>query len=671
MKTSPTSAPVQQPELVSLDHRETEANLPQRILPSSPRARPQSRRQRLVMATPMERELIYQLRHAVYARELGQHQENTTGRLSDSLDNFNHYLCLWEDSKPSPRHPVEQASPASGSSGATTSLAPDRHEFLQCIPPEGSTLLGFISITPPSAGAYSIDKYLDLESVPFECDNQLYEVRLLTVIEGSRGRAAAGLLMYAALRWIESRGGTRIMAIGRKEILPLYEKAGLKRTGREFQSGKVAYELMHAAVRELCDHAARNAHILDRFKAITDWQLDIPFHHPPPCFHGGTFFQAIGERFDELERADKIINADVLDAWFPPAPQVIEAVTKRLPWLLRTSPPTSASGLVQAVSDARRVPDSNILPGAGSSDLIFRALPRWLRPDSRVLILDPTYGEYSHILERVIGCHVDRFELREIDSFEIDSARLGEVLFNNYDLVVIVNPNSPTGRYLNQESLRNLLLHAPRRTRFWIDETYIEYVGAEHSMERFAATSENVVVCKTMSKVYALSGARVAYLCGPRHLLEPLIGFTPPWVVSLPAQVAAVSALKQTEYYEERYAETHRLRSHLANELTELGLKVFPGQANFLLVRLPVTSPGAAALSSACQEHGLFIRNASSMSNRFGDRFIRIAVKDSATNNRMLGILRGVLNRIEELHPQFPANGSASTIPSSNQGVLS
>src|SRR6266576_385362 len=61
--------------------------------------------------------------------------------------------------------------------------------------------------------------------------------------------------------------------------------------------------------------------------------------------------------------------------------------------------------------------------------------------------------------------------------------------------------------------------------------------------------SENVIVCKSMSKVYALSGARVAYLCAGPHQLEELRALTPPWVVSLPAQVAAVRALNDPAYY--------------------------------------------------------------------------------------------------------------------------
>jgi histidinol-phosphate/aromatic aminotransferase/cobyric acid decarboxylase-like protein len=85
----------------------------------------------------------------------------------------------------------------------------------------------------------------------------------------------------------------------------------------------------------------------------------------------------------------------VLDAWFPPSPKVLAALTDYLPWLLRTSPPTGCEGLIETIAEVRGIRRENILPGAGSSDLIFRALRQWITPTSHALILDPTYSEYA------------------------------------------------------------------------------------------------------------------------------------------------------------------------------------------------------------------------------------------------------------------------------------
>ena len=558
---------------------------------------------RLTLATDDDRPHIYRLRHEIYARELAQHPCNDAGSLTDKLDAHNLYLAAWQD----------------------------------------DALAGFISLTPPGCGSYSVDKYFSRAQLPFAIDDRLFEIRLLTVAREKRRRELAPLLMCAAVRWVESRGGTRIVAIGRQEVLSLYRSGGMISTGCRVRSGAVNFELLHAPTETIRRTIDRFTALLGKLEAKTDWQLDMPFRKPAVCFHGGTFFKAIGERFDSLERARTIINADVLDAWFPPSPKVVATLQEHLPWLLRTSPPSDAGGLIEAIAEARGVPAECVLPGAGSSDLIFLALCHWLGRDSRVLILDPMYGEYAHVLERVIGCRVDRVRLRREEDYELDLTRLRSALEADYDLVVLVNPNSPTGRHVPRAALEECLRRAPATTRVWLDETYVDYVNSRESLERFAAQSPNVIVCKSMSKVYALSGLRVAYLVAAPQNLEQLRALTPPWAVSLPAQVAGVQALGDAAYYAARWADTKNLRAELRRALRLLKLDVVPGQANFLLAHLPANGPDAETFTARCRERGLFLRNAAGMGTGLGDRTVRLAVKDAATQHRMLEIMRAAL----------------------------
>ena len=100
---------------------------------------------------------------------------------------------------------------------------------------EGGRVIGFVSVTPPmnrpydvAGTAYSIDKYVAREELPFPFDDGLYEVRILTMDKSARGGLVGPTLMFAAFRWIEERGGTRIMVIGRLEVAHMYERTGLK-----------------------------------------------------------------------------------------------------------------------------------------------------------------------------------------------------------------------------------------------------------------------------------------------------------------------------------------------------------------------------------------------------------------------------------------------------------
>lgn len=361
------------------------------------------------------------------------------------------------------------------------------------------------------------------------------------------------------------------------------------------------------------------------------------------CLHGGDFFKAIGEGFEHLEQRSGVINADVLDAWFPPAPGVIATLREHLPWLLQTSPPTMSEGLTHAIARARGLQPEAVLPAGGSSNLIFLALRHWLTPSSRALVLDPTYGEYPHVLEHLVGCRVERLPLQRADGYALDPERLARALQPGYDLVALVNPNSPTGRMVDRADLERVLSRAPERTRFWIDETYVDYAGAGQSLESFAVASSNVIVCKSMSKVYALSGARVAYLAGPPHLLADLRRLTPPWAVSLVGQVAGVRALEDPDYYTARWHETAALQADLARGLGSLGLEVQPSTANFLLFHLPESGPTAAEVQERCRARGLYLRDAGTVSSQLGDRCLRTAVKCAETNSRIVEILARVL----------------------------
>jgi histidinol-phosphate/aromatic aminotransferase/cobyric acid decarboxylase-like protein len=557
-------------------------------------------------ASAADREWIYRVRHDVYAAELGQHPTNDAESLTDDLDRGNTYLVAAIDSRP----------------------------------------VGFVSVTPPWLGRYSIDKYVGRDEFTPLADRP-FEVRVLTVDARWRGTPAAPLLMWAALRWIASRGGRDIVAMGRTELLRMYLASGLKPAGRSVTSGAVTFELMHGEVAEITTKILDEyGPTLNRLGPALAWRLDMPFRPgADACEHGGASFDAIGAGFATLNRRREVVAADVLDAWFPPAPGVIEALVADPAWTARTSPPVRADGLVAGIATARHLDPESIVVGAGSSDLIFRAFGRWLTPASRVLIVDPSYGEYSHVIESVVGCRAERLPVWRERGWALDLDELRAALRARYDLVVLINPNNPTGRHVDAADLRRVLEQAPVDTRIWLDEAYVDYAGPDQSLESYAATSPNVVVCKSRSKMYALSGVRAAYLVATPATAAAVRRWTPPWAVSLPAQLAAVRALQDPAYYAARWAETAELRTGLARDLGAIhpDPRIDATVANFVLVTLPPTGPSAAELVRACRLDDVYLRDLSPLSPMFEGRTVRIAVKDAATNTRVVAAVRAAL----------------------------
>jgi len=470
----------------------------------------------LSLASKADQIVVYRARHDVYATELGQYAARADGSLPDTENLHATYIVASVDGE----------------------------------------IAGFVGITPPASPSFSVDRYLRRDEIPFAFDHRLYEIRALTVLQPFRGRLAAAALMYAAFRWVEAHGGARILAIGRRDVMDMYLRAGLERVGPSFSSGAVTYDLMTADVGQLGAGLKRFESRLDRLENSVEWRLGIAFRRPPECYHGGDFFNAIGDSFDDLRRKNDVISADVLDAWFPPAPAVQEVLQKHLEWVIRTSPPTRAEGLTRVIAQVRQIEPDHVLVGGGSSDLIFLALRQWLTPSSRVLILDPTYGEYAHVLQKLIRCRVERFHLDRDSGYRVDTDRLLRKLSEGTDLFIWVNPNNPTGLHVSKKDVEHVVGQMSVNTRIWIDETYVDYAGRDQSFESLAAHSKNVVVCKSLSKVYALSGLRVGYLCSSPHLLEGLRALNPPWAVSLPAQIAATYAMQASDYYAMQYRQT-------------------------------------------------------------------------------------------------------------------
>ncbi|MCU1417590.1 MAG: putative aminotransferase CobD [Schumannella sp.] len=560
-------------------------------------------------ATQQDLEWIYGLRHRVYAEELNQHAPTPSGQLRDGLDGDNVYLVV----------------------------------------AAGETPIGFVSLTPPWAGRYGLDKYLTRDELPVLDSDGVFEVRILTVDPAWRGSGISTLLMYAALRWIASRGGRTIVAMGRADILDMYRAVGLVPTGRTVTSGAVDFEVMTASTSALTAMAGVPYRaILTTLEADVTWRLDAAFWpRSDGCEHGGASFSAIGTGFQTLQRRDEVVAADVLDAWFSPAPAVLATLTENPSWIARTSPPTDADGLIAAIASARTLPTDALTVGAGSSDLIFRAFGRWLTADSRVLLMDPGYGEYAHITERVIGCHVDRFRLYREDDWRIDPATLAAAVESgHYDLVVVVNPNNPTGRHAPATELRAVIEGSPEATRWWIDEAYLGYVDLAQSLADLAASDPRVVVCTSLSKMFALSGMRAAYVVAEPSVTADLRRWTPPWPVSLPAQLAAVAALSDPGYYHDCWQRTHELRAKMAAELAGLDdeLVVDDGVSNFLNVVLPIEGPSAAEFVTACRRHDVYLRDLSPMSSQYEGRTVRIAVKDAEENARIVAACRRVLS---------------------------
>lgn len=520
---------------------------------------------RIEFASADQRDDIYRMRHDVYAVELGQHAVNSEGRLTDPLDAFNHYVVATRNGR----------------------------------------VIGFVAITPPGHGQYSVDKYVPREALPFVVDDGLFEVRILTVDAAHRGGPVAGLLMYAALRWVEDHGATRMVIIGRSEVAGLYERAGLRRLGRTIRSGAVSYELMAATIDDIRAGLPRFRRLLGRFPGRVEWSLTVPFERGPGAFHGGASHAELGAR-PSARRRGEVIAADVLDAWFEPAPAVVRALSGDAAFLAATSPTTYPTDLRNAnrryarhqagVGRGRRRPFGSHLPmpatldrrvGAGRAHraAIWRVSARSRRAHrlSDRVDLDRSRGR-PDAAASTVGHR--RWGLRlGVHRRPQQSTRLS------------ICPGLTDGRADGHPSNNTCLDRSDIRPVLMPGST----------LERLAAASRNIVVATSMSKAWALSGLRVGFLCGPPELIADAWQATPPWIVGRPAQIGALAALSDPVYYADRFRATAVLRDQLRAGLSSItGVQARDGHANFALCELDPPLDASTVLERSAAR-GLYV----------------------------------------------------------------
>jgi histidinol-phosphate aminotransferase len=178
-------------------------------------------------------------------------------------------------------------------------------------------------------------------------------------------------------------------------------------------------------------------------------------------------------------------------------------------------------------------------------------------------------------------------------------------------IVFLANPNNPTGTYVPFDEVKRLHRGLPPRTLLVLDAAYAEYVRRNdyESGIELVATSENVVMCRTFSKIHGLASLRLGWMFGPAHVVDAINRIRGPFNVSTAASDAGIAAIQDTEHQERSREHNTRWLAWLTEEIGKLGLNVTPSVANFVLIHFPDskgrTAKDADAFLSA---RGLILR---------------------------------------------------------------
>ena len=302
-------------------------------------------------------------------------------------------------------------------------------------------------------------------------------------------------------------------------------------------------------------------------------------------------------------------------------------------------PDPASTDLVLAASRTMGCPSEQIVPGNGSSELLF-AIMRAI-DQSRVVIPVPCYIDYTTAAEHA-GKTIELIPLRAEDGFAIDWQLLAGHL-DGSEAVVLGRPNNPTGVGFSAESFRRFAAAHPA-TLFIVDEAFIDFVTEAESL--VSDLPFNAVVLRSLTKFYAIPGLRLGLAVAQVDLAEALRRQLPPWSVNALAQIVGQIAMDETEYARRTREYVDRQRQVLQDRLSAIsGLEVVPGEANYLLVGLAPGLPDATELARSLLKRRIAIRVCDNYTG-LDERYFRVAVRSGEDNQRLVEAVESELSPV-------------------------
>ena len=274
------------------------------------------------------------------------------------------------------------------------------------------------------------------------------------------------------------------------------------------------------------------------------------------------------------------------EAPFAPLPQVVEAAAKAVGTSNRYPDP-GTNALRQAISELTGVPKERVATGNGSCEILLALGEALLQPGRSVVHAWPSFSVYPH-MTATTGADAVRVPLD--GEARHDLAALGDAVTPDTSILIICNPNNPTGTMVEAGEIEELLRRVPESVCVVLDEAYREFVTSEPVDEtlQLLARFPNLVILRTFSKVYGLAALRVGYgLCGSEEVRVAVDQVRQPFFCNSAAQAAAVEALNHRDEVQRRVDLVTRERARLVELLEGAGLSVAESNANFVWAKLP------------------------------------------------------------------------------------
>lgn len=294
-------------------------------------------------------------------------------------------------------------------------------------------------------------------------------------------------------------------------------------------------------------------------------------------------------------------------------------------------PDYKAEQLCHAIAKAKQIPADRIIPGNGAAELLYvlgQTIPE------KALTIAPTFTGYAEAVAAGGG------EL----TYASDEQELLAKMDDSIRLVFLCNPNNPTGTLFTREQILRVLAKAEAMQAYvCVDECFLPFLEEEasYSMLPYLAKHPRLLVLRAFTKIYCMAGLRLGYLaCRDTELQSRIRAKLQPWNTSIPAQMAGIAALSDTEYLAKTRENLQAERAYLVPRLRELVAEVYDGYGNFLLFH------DEPDLKERMLEVGVLIRACGDFEG-LDDTYFRIGIRSHSENQEFIRRLAHVKNVVK------------------------
>ena len=317
---------------------------------------------------------------------------------------------------------------------------------------------------------------------------------------------------------------------------------------------------------------------------------------------------------------------------YPPLPSVVAAIQEAAASTHRYPDPFSTR-LVEALADRFAVPAEDLVLGTGSVAVLGTVIQAAAHPGDEIVFAWRSFESYP-IWTRMAHATAVQVPLLPDERHDLDA--MAAAITDRTRVVLVCNPNNPTGQYATTDELARFLDRVPSDIIVVIDEAYREFITDPHVPDGIDLYREhqNVVVLRSFSKAYGLAALRVGFGVAHAPVAEAMRKFSIPFGVSAIAEEAALASLRAEPELLDRVRALAAERERVWSALRDLGYPIHPTQANFVWLRL---GDRTAEFAARCEEAGVTVR-------AFPGDGVRITVAEREANDRIIEVAAAFLS---------------------------